>query len=151
MVVNETVGSPFQFTGYYPSEIWLTVLYTGEEADSRKLVLPNEQAVSVNIRIYFRSSHDVYCNFTDSLVSAGQLQMISLEYNITASIKYTRLNSSESLVYNIYTLSNQEEYLPPERIIKLDDAIAMYSEISLVCAGFGIVAVFLCVQFRRIK
>lgn len=146
LVVNETVGNLNRSNRISDDSIWVTVFWSGEQAGSRILLLPNEPAVPVNTRCYFQSNLQTYCNFTDETIDAGEIYMIVVDYNTTTSIRFSFNQSNR--VYNIYTLSGPDDYEPSEVVIDLAKHFAWLTQLSLVCAAVGMLAVFAAVKVR---
>lgn len=128
------------------SEIWLTVLWSGNEPGGRSLILPNEELVAVAPTVFFTSSHDTFCNFTSEIVRAGRIYPIELGYNITVSLMFS-FNGSE-VVYNVYTYQGAVDYEPKEITVSLEEYWRFAQDVSLTCLCFGALAGFLAIKVR---
>lgn len=109
--------------------------------------MPNEEAISVNLRVYYQSSLDSWCNYTDVYVAAGQIYMISLDYNQTASIMFTHNDTSR--VYNVFTFDTPEDYEPIDLTVNLQQYLDDLTTVGTICAAFGFVGVWLAVRVRK--
>lgn len=128
-------------------EVWLTVLWSGEQAGSRLLVLPNEEAVPVNLRVYYKSNLDSFCNYTSELILAGSLYMLSFDYNQTESIQF--LHNTSSVIYNVYTYNRPEDYEPIDIVVDLQTYYNDIRDLSIICAVFGVAGVWCAVRWRK--
>ncbi len=126
--------------------VWLVVVWSGTGAGSRLLVMPNEESVVVNPRIFVRSSHDTFCNFTSEDLSAGFIQPIDIGFNKSVSLMFSH-NDTE-LVFNVWTREKAEDYDPEDVSMSIADATAFWEEVAVVCTGFGAVAGLAAIKVR---
>lgn len=143
---RQILGRSYRVCGLSPPEVWLTVLWSGEEPGARTLILPNEELVAVNPRIYFKTSSEAFCNFTGLEYSPGNLHVIILELNITVSLEFTHEN--ESVVYNVYTYESVDDYEPKEIVLSLEEHLEFVTEVSAWCLLFGAVAAYTAIKVR---
>lgn len=127
-------------------EIWLTVLWSGSRTGDRKLVLPNEESVQVNIRIFYRSSRDSFCNLSGDSIFAGQLYSIDLQYNSSYAIKF--ISNQSTVVYNVYTLESPDAYAPEDTTINLMDHLIFIRDVTFSCLIFGCAGSVVAIQAR---
>ncbi len=147
LVELETSRNHNRISGYTVAEVWLTVLWSGTSPGSRSLVLPNEESVVVNTRIFIRSSQEAVCNFTDETIGAGQVYSIELGYNVSVTIQLNNFNGS-SVIYNVFTYSTPDEYQPEVVSVSLAEYLAFAQEVGVVCAGFGAVFALAAIKVR---
>lgn len=143
-MVTHTIWADSRSCGSASSSVWLTVLYDSDH----RIVLPNEESVSTNIRLYYKSSELTKCNYTNDVINPGVLYVIDLGYNKTESLMFTNLNTSEFVVYNVFTFDSVEDYKPVGALILLADAISFYSEIGFVSACFAVFGVIIAFKLR---
>ena len=146
LVELETSRTYDRSSGYISAEVWLTVLWSGDRPGDRLLVLPNEESVPVVPRVFFRSSHDSFCNFTLEIIEAGRTYPIDLGYNVSVSIRFSFNDSS--VVYNVFTLETAEHYEPEDVDISLAEYWAFAQEVGFVCAGFGALFALAAIKVR---
>ena len=109
------------------------------------LVLPNEESVVVNPRIFYQSSEDSFCNLTSEIIQAGRIYPIELGYNVTVSIMFSFNDSS--MVYNVVTLAI-DDYRPVDLSISLAEYWDFAQEVGIVCAAFGAVFGLAAIKVR---
>ncbi len=146
LVELEASGNFDRSSGYIVAEIWLTVLWSGDRTGGRDLVLPDEESMVVNPRVFFRSSHDTFCNLTSVDLEAGRIHPLELGYNVTVSIRFSYNGSS--VVYNVWTRASPDDYEPEDVSMSIADATAFWEEVAVVCTGFGAVAGLVAIKVR---
>ena len=124
----------------------MTVLWSGDSPGNRRLVMPNEESVVVNTRIFLLSSHDAICNFSSVDPTAGRKVPIDLGYNMSVSIEVSYNGST--VTYNVYTYDSPEDYEPEDVDVSLAEHLAFVQEVGVVCAGFGAVFALAAIKVR---
>lgn len=122
------------------------MLWSGSSTGDRSLILPNEESVVVNTRIFYRSSRLSVCNLTGDTIFAGQIYTIDLDFNATYSIRFT--SNESSVIYNVYTLSTPEEYQPEDTTINLMDHLIFIRDVTVSCLVFGCAGSVVAIQAR---
>ncbi len=115
------------------------VLWSGETAGSRSLIMSGEESVSVYIRIYFLSNVDCLFNGSESYL-AGITRAIPLAYNTTYSLTFMT-PANKTWVYNVHT-ELEHVYSAFEMVVTLDMMLQGFVQVwqqNIIAALIGVV------------
>ncbi len=124
----------------------MTVLWSGTRTGDRRLVMPNEESMVVLPTVYFESSEDAFCNWTDETIDAGRVVPLEIGYNRSVSLMFS-FNGSE-VVYNVWTFADPGDYEPEDVEVSVAEYWAFAQEVGMVCAGFGVIFALAAIKVR---
>lgn len=93
-------------------------MWTGENRGERSLILPNEEAVRVFLRVYFLSEVD--CKYNGTLVRNHTIFPVSLDFNQTYTLGFESSDGLTLFIFNVYT--DTEENYAAEEIFDINRA-----------------------------
>lgn len=129
----------------------ITVLWSGEVAGDRLLLMPNERSVIVQPRLYFESNRLFRCNYTNKVYEPFVVNMIVLEYNLTLALRFDMVNSTYFEIYNVRTLATEDEYEPEEVYIDLRTVLDALEDRFIQCTIAAVIGIAIGVGIRRIS
>lgn len=122
------------------------VVWYGDNAGGRVLLMPNEVAIQTPVKVYFRAS--VLVTFNGSMYYPISEYAVILGYNRTYALRFDMVDANYSWVYNLYTVTYQE-YEEQEQFVRLLEYLqALYDARLTVLVG-AIVGIPLAYKTRR--